>query len=441
HETEGFLDRLGSPAPASAAAAAEDLVRGLRRLVPASAGAVAWRLSGLPRSATAGGRGWAADLQRVRGRILKPLEETAARALKAQVPDIAHRYVSHVLAFHPDHPVLRRNLGLVRVGERWLGPRDLARSRAGLAWDAELGWIVVKDQARYRAGEYFDLQAKRWTTLPAADAAHAALADPWIVETEHLHITGTAPLRELVATATRLEAFYTQIFAAWSRFFGNDPDDMRLVFGLLEHEPLRIHVARDKDLYQAAVRAAGSDPGWSAGMWIPRVGSSYFIAGSETTTYHEFTHQVLGVFTGRERAPAWLVEGAAQYAEAPDWQDGELVLGVLERNRDILRHLDAVRENRQLDIERLLAIDDGETWSAAADPHPQYRAAAAFAWWCMEADGRRWRDDFTDYLREAYRGESAGRGLWDYLGLTRAEMLRRYREWERVAAGSPRKGR
>jgi hypothetical protein len=428
-----LITRLGPTPSATAAAQVRVLLGGLRRLDAAAADGLTTRLAALP-AGTGDPRAALADLAQVRSRILKPLEDGAQRALQARVPEVAYRFMRHVQAFWPEHPVLHRNLGLTWKDGRWVGPRVVQRMSAGMAWDAELGWIIARDRHKYANGEYFDEQAARWTTLAEADAAHASLADPWKFETEHLAITGTAPLRQLVATANRLEAFYAQIFAAYSAFFGNGENDLKLIFGLRDHEPLRLHIARDKELYQAAVTAAGSDPGWSEGMWIPRANSSFAIAGSDTTIYHEFTHQILYVFTGRNRSPQWLTEAVAQYTEAPDWVDGELVLGRLASNKDIQRHLTAVRGGTHLEVEALMQINDRTAWSGAADPQPQYRAAAALAWWCMEADDRRYRADFVDFLRDSYKGETTGHDLWDYLGLTRSQFLDAYRRWETAAA-------
>ena len=436
-EVSVLIDQIGAVPFVGQVEDVAVLVAALHRLDPPAAAALSERLAALPDPVAftpATVKVWRPRFEQARARLIKPLEQVGQRALTAGMPEIAHLYLRHVLAFHPDHPDLHRNLGLVRVGPRWYGPRAMRQVKAGLAWDERFGWIVAKDAARYAAGDYYDLNAKRWTTLAAADAAHAI--EPWRFETEHLAISGTAKLVDLVAIANRLERFYARIFAAYSQFFPNGSQGVRLIFGMLDHEPLRIAIARDADGYRRSL-PPGIESGWSAGMWVPSAGSSFFWSGSDTTMYHEFTHQILHVFTGSNAAPTWLTEGVAVYTETPVFADGELVLGRLAANKDVLAHIAANAAGEGLPLTVLLTLDS-VTWSAASDPAPQYYAAGALVHFCMEGESRRWRADFVDFLRDSYRGETAERHLWQYLGLSREAFVAAYQAWLTAAAAAPR---
>ena len=440
-EIATLIDQIGAAPIAGQVEDVAVLVAGLARLDGEAASALSQRLADLPDAIPAdpaARKAWRQRFEPARTRLIKPLEQVGQRALAAGMPEVAHLYLRHVLAFHPEHPDLHRNLGLVRTGTRWYGPRGQRRVKEGLVWDDALGWVIAKDAARYAAGEYFDLQARRWTTLAAADTAHAAAADPWRFETEHLAITGTAKLRDLVAIANRLEAFYARIFAAYSQFFATGGQGVKLIFGLLDHEPLRVSIAADQAGYRASL-PPGTNAGWSAGMWVPSAKSSFFSAGSDVVMYHEFTHQILDVFAnGNAGAPTWLVEGVAVYTETPVFVDSELVLGRIEANPHIRQHLAAARTGSELGLDPLFALDS-RTWSAAVDPGPQYAAAGAVVQFCMEGEDRRYRADFVDFLRDSYRGQTMDRKLWQYLGLERDAFVAAYRTWlgDAVRAKAP----
>lgn len=416
---------------------AGDLARlraGLKRLDPERTVAAGTPPTGDP------ARAWAAALRDIRSKVVQPMERFAQKALEAGVPEVAHAYMLHVLAFDPDHAALHRNLGQTRVGDRWYGPRDMEMVKAGHVWDDTLGWILAKERARYEKGEYYDIQARRWTTLAEADERRADARYAWLVQTEHLEVRGTAKLTDLVGIASRLERFYDRVFAAYAGFFAADPrsQDVRLLFGLAEHPRLIVHVARDKERYQQSL-PAGIDPGWSAGMFVSAVPASFFYVGNDTTMYHEFTHQILHIFSGGNRSPTWLTEGVAVYTESPRWVEGDLVLGDLGSRR-MREHFRRVREGSHTTLDRLLGFTTGAAWSAVAEPGPNYCAAGALAWFCMHAEDGRWRADYVDFLRDSYRGQTRDRALWHYLGMDRAAFTAAYTAWEGAAAAAAAEG-
>jgi hypothetical protein len=52
----------------------------------------------------------------------------------------------------------------------------------------------------------------------------------------------------------------------------------------------------------------------------------------------------------------------------------------------------------------------------------------------MESEGRRFREDFIDFLRDSYRGATGGRKLWDYLGLGYGDFEKTYTQWQNDTA-------
>ena len=410
------------------------MVTFIDRLDPAQAATVAETIKALPPApATVDDKAvkaWERLAASKRSALTKPTETLSQKALDLGVTDIAYDCMQQVLSFDPDYATLRKALNQTKVDGRYYGPKAMEMVKAGLRWDNKLGWVIAKDAERYTKGDYFDIQSKTWTTLEAANSAHATLDKQWVVQTEHLELRGTAKLTELVEAANKLEAFYAQVFASYSLFFSKDKSDVRLIFGLLEHPRLVINVAKDPAAYRASL-PAGVPAGFSAGMWIPAVGGSFFYAGPMEVMYHEFTHQILDVFSHGSRAPVWAVEGVAVYTQSPTWQDGELTLGELTKNGMVRSHFRRVAAGTAMNLETLLAIDYAG-WSAAKDPGPQYSAAGAMAQFCMEADNRRYRSDYVDFLRDSYLGQTQDHTLWDYLGLTRQDFVYAYQQWEKA---------
>ena len=410
-----------------------DLVAGVRFLDPKSAEPLQAALDGLPEKGDpAKAKAWGQLIEAKRKDVLKPTERLFKQALDAGVPGIARDCVDQALVFWPGHRDLRRNLGEVEHAGAWYGPRGQAQLKLGYVWDGKLGWILEAERARYDTDEYFDAQERTWTTVDAANRLHASAAKRWVIQTEHLQVQGTAPLADLVDTANRLEEFYDQVFAAYCGFFvkpgAKNGDDVKLLFGLLDHPRLVVNMAKDRDAYQASlpplVRA-----GWSDGMFISSTQESYFYTGWAEAVYHEFTHQILYVFAGRDSSPAWLVEGAAVYTQAPEFCDGRMNLGGVGGNDHLRMFIRQELAGKALSLQKILGLEDGFAWMNSTSPDLNYPAAGAVVQFCMEAEGRRYRSDFIDFLRDSYRGETRSYQLWEYLGMDYTAFDRRYSTW------------
>ncbi|MBA3708193.1 MAG: DUF1570 domain-containing protein [Planctomycetes bacterium] len=373
---------------------------------------------------------WDQLLKSKRDSLLQSTRKRTQDAINLGIADVAGRLMRQYLTFYPDDPVVHTNMGLTRYHDAWYGPRSLAIAKQGLAWDHEFGWILEKNRERYAKGDYYDLERKQWTTLEAADRDHADLAKPWTLLTEHLEIHGNAQLKDLVRCADRLEQFYEQIFASYALFFSSTGKnaDLKLIFGMADHPYLVVNLERTKEDYQKALPVPA---GWSDGMFVgsAKQSASYFYVGSEEAMYHEFTHQVLQVFTGTDRAPSWLVEGIAVYTQCPAFEHGAMVLGHPEKNQHIQHYFRQMREKTQLPLERLLLLESGAAWQAASDPLSNYAAAGAFVQFCMEGSDRAYRADFIDYLRDSYRGETKGHALPSYLGIPKQKLAEAFASW------------
>jgi hypothetical protein len=374
-------------------------------------------------------KAWARTYDAKSAALTKPTETLGQKALDLGVNDIAFDCLQQVLKFNPDHASLRKALNQTKVDGRYYGQKDMLMVKAGLRWHEKLGWIVAKDAARYDKGDYFDIQSKKWTTLTAVNELRSTAEQQWVIQTEHLEIRGTAKLEEIVEAANHLERFYAQIFANYSLFFSKGKNDVKLIFGLLDHPRLVLNLAKDPDAYKASL-PEGSPAGFSDGMWVPRKGESYFYAGPLSVMFHEFTHQILHVFSAGNQAEVWLTEGVAVYTETPTYNGPDLVLGDITKSGHILSHLLRVLEGKALTLDKLMALNH-KAWKNSIDPGAQYGAAGALAQFCMEANKRTYRSDYVEFVRDSYLGEAGNRTLWEYLGLSKDDFTSQYLIWEK----------
>ncbi|MDX1564868.1 MAG: hypothetical protein R3236_05640 [Phycisphaeraceae bacterium] len=191
---------------------------------------------------------------------------------------------------------------------------------------------------------------------------------------------------------------------------GNPSRDFKAVFAQLDHKPLVINIYKDRADYRKALPRA---PQWSSGMYTG--GASHFFGNKVgRTMYHEFCHHVLGHFSRGGRPPAWLSEGIAVYTEHVRYdKQGRLRIGGQRR-----------RGGKE-PLESVLALKTFGQWAAS----PKYSAAGKLVWFCMEANDRKYRDDFIDFLRDSYRGRTGGKQLWDYLGISQKGFADAYRQF------------
>ena len=384
-------------------------------------------------------RTWETALENRRDSMLAPTRRMVQRAIDLGVPDLAGDLLRQYLTFYPDAPVVMRNLGLTNVHGHWYGPHEMDLVNAGLAWDDRLGWIVEKVKKRYEKGDYFDLDRQEWTTLDQADADHSQLDHPWTILTEHLEIHGNA---HLVDAANRLERFHSQVFTAYADFFSGEGKhaDLPLIFGMSNHPRLVVNIERDKEDYARSLPATIS-AGWSSGLFVDGpLPASYFYAGPSEVLYHEFTHQILATYGERNHAPSWLVEGIAVYSQAPVFSRGNLTFGQYTHNQHIANYFSLLRDHHAVPLDALFAITTGAAWRAAANPAANYAIAGAFAQFAMEGANRRHRADFIDFLRDSYNEHSGDHTVWDYFGMSKAELLEEFTEWSANPDGQASRG-
>ena len=425
------------------------LLAGLGRLSPDHLGDLPEQLQNMAVTAEKSNPAGRQALANTRQSITERPWELLRKSAQVGNVELATEFMWEVLYFDPDFEPIRKALGQKKVNpdkvkglrtaqvegklaqrmpqiknlhpnRYWFSPFDAARLKQGYWWDERYGWILAKFAQRYEKGYIYDLQRKQWATLQEANEYHARPGRDWQVRTEHLLISGTADLQKLVDVANHLEAMYDEIFRTFPTFFSDSHrvDVMRSALGLAEHEPFEVWVYATRDEYIQRADAVR----WSGGVFNPTTEEAYFYGGPSPTMYHEFTHQVLHLMTGGNRAPSWLTEGIAVYAQSVTFGiDGA--------------HFPGARPNNSWSIDELFKLRRGDDWYRAVETaqrkHRQtpYGPSGSLVTFAMKLEDGRLRTDFIDYLRDNYRGQAGTRDLWDYLGMSEQAFRQAYAKW------------
>ncbi|MBB6428705.1 hypothetical protein [Algisphaera agarilytica] len=390
-------------------------------------------------------RAFEAALKQARKDLTEPSYDLLRRAESVGEVQAAVELMREVLCFDPDHKAIRRALGQVKLSDKvmekinridettttdntlekllrfdadlyWVSKFEAERMKAGLIWNPDRGWMPAKHADRYDKGFVFSLRRKEWMSLADANSYHSRAGRDWEIRTEHLDVRGSTDLESISQVATQLEMMYDEIFYVYALFFaeGGKYDPLQLALGLVEHPPMKVWVYRDHAEYVNRADAVS----WSGGIFRPSNGTCYFYGGPSETMFHEFTHQVLHVMTEKNDAPVWLTEAIAQYTETAVFHEDRMLF----RGAAYYGHLP---------LDELFGLKDGNQWyrHVESDRPSAYAEAGSVATFCMQAQDGRFRADFIDYVRDAYRGKDRNRTVWDYLGLSYEEFRVAYHRW------------
>jgi len=341
------------------------------------------------------------------------------KCLAANEPGLAFDLFQYLLKIDPENARARKSLGQVRIRDRWLRPYEVQQFKNGFVWDPRWGWVVERERARYEAGEYFDLEARRWASLDALDREHSDPANPWRLKSEHFDLASTAGLELSVKVLARLEAFFLQAFGEYDLFFarGSSGTGAKLIFGVAPVEK-RLAVTFYRDARQFKEHAKPPTE-WAAGFYSGGGRGSFFHAFegkmSVGVLQHELTHQILGEFSAG-RAPSWLSEGAAVWLEDAEFRDGVLAVGWPARPRRVAEYRANLRAGKkEHPFREVIRFGNGRGWDEG-DVSANYRGAGAAVAFFLHFDGGRYRGDFIDLLRDSYQG--VARPVEDYFGLS-----------------------
>jgi hypothetical protein len=354
---------------------------------------------------------WHVKFMELRREQAAQLFDEAKNELGGGRPAQAYRLLFEVLRDDPDHAEARRILGYQKL-------------RSG-GWESPYGKgasVVTLDHPRFgwRRRTY------------------------WRLETEHYSIHTNHSPKEALELARHLEdlhAIWRQVFFS---FWTNAEALRHRVDGgsepLLKKETkLKVVLFKSRQEYASQLAEAEPKIGLTTGIYRAADQTAYFYGGDATvipTWYHEGTHQLFqemdrfGDQPGKERN-FWILEGTALWMESLARHDSYWTIGGFDADRLQFARYRALSGDFAMPLEKLVALGR-EEMQQDGDIRKLYAHAAGLTHFLMEADGGRYADAATSYLRSVYeqtdhRETLSSLAETDYPALDRA-----YREFLQV---------
>jgi len=170
----------------------------------------------------------------------------------------------------------------------------------------------------------------------------------------------------------------------------------------------------------------------SVGFYTEKTGNSQFYKyrdDSDTTLYHEVTHQILGEYGTSNSTPIWVTEGVAVASETTK-NTGKFDVEFKPENN---YRLWTVKKNAPTrDIFDFMKIKyDGFHGSGRGT---NYAFAGSLVIFFLTYEDGTYAEDFSDYLRDAYFNRIARKTIDKYIGKPKAELQA---EFEKFIADLP----
>jgi hypothetical protein len=410
---------------------------------------------------------WIGELERIRLKAASDLFDLAKRAAAGKPPEYAHAaiYLRAVLLRQPDHPEARRLLGFVPYEGGWARPFAVRQLKDGNVNHLSFGWVPADwvphlDRGELPAHSVRGQKQVQWLLAQEADRLRSDWKNSWQIGTEHFEIQSDVPLGEAIEFARRLEAFYDVFFTLMADLVGDNLPLARrfrtpTLTGEASYRLHQVYYFASKDEYVAHLRPlAGEDIDQSLGYYNPpKAGkgnraTAYFFRDPDgqlpvtATLYHEVSHQLLFETAGpnaytKNVGNYWVFEGLGTYFETvtPE-SDGSLEVGGVVGER-LAAARQSLAEHKFLPLGQFLMLDQN-SFNRAERIHTNYQQAMALAVFLMQWKEGTYRDDFLDYVRDAYRGRikrSTGRSLEDRLGTPVRVIETQFRDYFAQADG------
>jgi hypothetical protein len=452
----------------------------LRRLVPeARRNAVATRITPLAEVVTAESKGlasvgsgtaktaqrqeggeWRSELDRLRHKSASEYFALAKEAAAVNPPHLAVAgfALREVLARQPEHAEARRLLGYVPYEGGWARPFAVRQLKAAFFNHPVFGWVATDwvphlDRGELPAPSVRGQKEVQWLPAQEADGLRSNWQNPWQIATEHFEIQTDVPLGEAIEFGRRLEAFYDLFFALMADVVGENlplARRFRSPSSVADstYRPHQISYFATKDEYVDHLRNSVDGIEKTLGYYNPpkpgrgNRATAYFFrdAGGQlpvtATLYHEVSHQLLFETAGpnaytKNVGNYWVFEGLGTYFETVTPQtDGSLEVGGLVGER-LAEAQNSLLSRRFTPLDQFVRLDQNG-FNREERIHVNYQQAMALAVFLMQFEGTRYRDDFLDYVRDAYRGRiksATGRSLEDRLNQPLKAIEGQFREF------------
>jgi len=376
----------------------------------------------------------AAAAREAAAKSLMRLAHQAAQVENARY-DIAALCLRGVVARDPNHREARRLLGYVPYDGGWATPQAAENLKGGLVLDPTFGWVpedwVPHLNDGLLPGVITKGRAVPWLAADEANALRDSIQHGWIIKTEHFEIQTDVPLADAIRFGRRLEALHDAFFLNFGNLIGDS-----LPLARRFHDPSRAPSTRDdgkrhsvwyfatKDEYVVVLRPReGPDIVNSLGTYLPArkgqpqsAGRSFFYRDDNgqidnlSTLFHEVSHQLLfeslTPATRQEQNVGnyWVWEGLGTYFETfTPQEDGSYQLGGLIGPRIDKAREDILRAGLFIPIDELAAMDKPRFNDERA-VYLHYAESMALTVFFLNYDNGRYRDEFLDYVSDAYKG-------------------------------------
>ena len=384
---------------------------------------------------------WHKRLAKLRQEQSLAMWDLARKAVRARRTWLGYELLLESLRINPDLEPARRVLGYQKIRNGWYTPYQARKLRAGQVWDDRFGWIPKGATARYEQG--WRLVGGRWLSPEEAQKPRT-IESGWDIETEHYLIRTNCGIDQGVALGAKLE----QLCSVWQLLFigyyASEADVAALFEGrgrFSERPRMRVVYFADRQQYNQALRTAIPKIDMTIGLYLDTTRSAYFFAapdGDDRTLYHEATHQLFHesrpvVRDVGRRANFWIIEGIALYMESLRREGNYYVLGGVD---DLRFH---AAQYRLLNDRFYVPLEEITVWGMEKiQQHEKigvlYSQFAGLTYFLIHGEEGRYRDALAAYLTAVYSGRDDPNTLAQLTGASYAELDKQYRQFIATAA-------
>ena len=364
---------------------------------------------------------WRTQLRDHRKEYAKQLDLLAQQAVKSKFPSYAFQLIREAALHDSDHERARRLLGYVRFKDEWVSPFEKKKLETKEVWTKQFGWLPTAHVARYQRGER--LYRGTWMTAEEEASLRQDFSKAWEIRTEHYLLRTNHSLERGVELATALEEFHQFFQQTFAAFF-NSPTQLQKLFAnattakRVLKEPFEVHLFQSRDEYIARLkgRYKGEILALSNGVYDTNDRIVYSFENpelpTETTMYHEATHQLLAAHLQpspliASRANFWLIEGFACYIESFQRQNERVSLGDPRAIRFATARERFLKDGYYMPLEEFTQMSKDE-YQAHPRLQDNYSQAAGVVHFFMHFEGGRYRDDLIEHLRQIYQQAERG---------------------------------
>ena len=342
------------------------------------------------------------------------------------------RLLVRVLRENPDHKMSRRALGYVKHRDQWVWPNVARQLTQKKEYGPEEGWL--------RNGKK-TIQSSPQTSSLLTGRLSAQTSDTTqqLFHSDHWHIRSTAGAPHTAALAKQLEL--TRFI--WRQVFGGfvlTPVELsRRIVGQARPRPtslFKVVLLANREEYIDSLQPLEPDIGKTLGIYWTPTQTAWFFSSQDLdsrTVEHEATHQLFAEswptspLAGSKHG-MWALEAAACYMESLERTDFGFTAGGRQSGR-----VPAARE-RLLDDNFFLPLRQlSKLGRSALQNEPElpkiYSQLSGLADFFMNGERGRYRNAFTEYLVQLYRGTAEQETLWKLCGRSPEELDTAYKRY------------